>query len=205
MNHAAESVRRKIAERLMGLLEKDRPRNLLRFEYYAAPGNRSQNFCFVDGARLHVEKVLRKDDQIGEFARFQRTFCFFSEPGVSGPQGVAANRIGDRETLGWHKSSLGQAFGGLPCDGGLDSFERVERDHRPIAAESDLSATIRNAFPNPGARSAIWTCVARPHAQRVFVGVGMQGLHAGDDAQSSEARNVVRGDRFNVLDAWTLA
>src|SRR5882724_5790813 len=71
----------------------------LRLKYYAPPHNGGQNFCFVGCVRVNLEKILREDDQVCEFAGFERTFCFFTEACERSAKSVAANGFGDGKAL----------------------------------------------------------------------------------------------------------
>src|SRR5215831_2433502 len=64
-----------------------------------------------------------------------------------------------------------------------------------------MPASIRNAFPCPGSRSALRPDIARPHAEGIGIRIRMQRLHAGDNAELSKSWNVGRCGRFNMLDA----
>ena len=86
-------------------------------------------------------------------------------------------------------------------EGGLHAGPGIQRDDWPVAAEGERSALCLNAAPDPGTRGTLGSDVARPYAERVVVGIGMQRLHAGDDAEFAEAANVRGGDGFDVLDA----
>src|SRR6267378_329279 len=70
-----------------------------------------------------------------------------------------------------------------------------------LPGSSEPSTLCLNAAPDPGTRGTLGPDVARPYAERVVVGIGMQRLHAGDDAEFAEAGDVLGGDGFDVLDA----
>src|SRR5579884_567841 len=137
-------------------------------KYYATADDGGEHFCPVDCVRIDLEEILRDDDQVCELAGFERAFRFFAKPGVRGVESIAANSLGDGQPLRRDKAAFGLAFGGLPGDGGLDSFPGIQRNDGPVAAEGVSAAVIGDAFPNPGARSAIGTKMGRPDAKGVL-------------------------------------
>src|SRR2546427_7834866 len=92
-------------------------------------------------------------------------------------------------------------FRRLASHSGLHPGPRIESHDRPIAAEGQAASCIRDALPGPGTRSAIGAGIPRPDFQRVGIRVRMERLHAGDNPELAESRNVGRGDGFNVFDA----
>src|SRR5207253_8163071 len=59
----------------------------------------------------------------------------------------------------------------------------------------------RNTLPRPSSRAALLARILQPNVQRIFVGVSMQRLKAGNHAKPSESGNVLGGYGLNVLDA----
>jgi hypothetical protein len=167
---------------------------------YTPANNSRQDFGFANAMRVDFEDIVGDDDEIGKLSGFDRTFRLFTPSGVSSTKCIAANRLLNSQALFWNKTSLGFTFGGLPRDRSLNTLPRIQRHNRPIAAESEMPTGIRNTLPGPSARSSIPAGVTRPDVQRIHIRIGMQRLHAGDNAQLPEARDVRGGDRFNVLD-----
>ena len=100
----------------------------------------------------------------------------------------------------WNETSLGLAIGGLPSHRGLNSFPRIESHDGPIAAETEVAAGIGNALPHPGSGSALRADIVHPYIKNIGARIRMERLHAGDDPELAESRNVGRRDGFNVFD-----
>src|SRR5260370_36477705 len=155
--------------------------------------NGSDNFCRADRIRFYVKDVLRQDDDVGELADLDRTFRFFAVAGKRRSERITLNRLRHGQSLLGDKAPFRFTFRRLSRNCALNPLPRIERNDGPIAAEGQAASSIRDAFPGPGARSAIGAGIARPDVQRVGIRVRMERLHAGDDPEFAESRNVGRG------------
>src|SRR5204863_9962346 len=123
--------------------------------------------CRSSLMRIDVKNVLRNDNQVGEFANFQRTFRFFTATRERSSQRVAIDGLLDGQALFRNEAVCRRALCRLPRHRGLDTFPWAESHYRPIAAECQVAASIRDALPCPCSRSAMRTGIARPNAGRV--------------------------------------
>src|SRR4029077_3012878 len=109
-------------------------------------------------------------------------FRFFATSGEGRAQRVSADGVFEAQPLLRDEDAGWIAFRGVARESGLHAGPWIQRDDRPVAAEGERSAFCLNAAPDPGTGGALGSDVARPYAKRVVVGIGMQGLHAGNDA-----------------------
>src|SRR5258706_13071320 len=77
---------------------------------YPPTDNSSDNFCGSNLAWLHVEDILRKDDQVGELADLERAFRLFAAAGDSRSQRIAINHLRHGQALLRHKARFGLTF-----------------------------------------------------------------------------------------------
>ena len=128
-----------------------------------------------------LNRSCESDDEIGEFAGFNRAFCLFAMPGKGGVQRIGADGVFEAEM---------RSSGSQPPAGGLLDVSRVRAFCTPYHG---LSVTTGQSLPKastPPVLSmlcqtqarlrAFLTDVARPDLQRVIVGIGMQRLEAGN-------------------------
>src|ERR1700761_1879577 len=99
--------------------------------------------------RIDIENILRKDNDVGQFARFDRAFCFLASTGKRCTERIAVHRISDAEALRWHEASFRLAFRRLTSDRSLYTFPRIQSNDRPVAAERKMSPVTGEAFPHP--------------------------------------------------------
>src|ERR1700686_705565 len=130
-----------------------------------------------------------------------RAFGFFAASGEGRAQRVSADGVFEAQTLLRNESAGWITLRSLAREGGLHAGPGIQRHDRPVAAEGERSALCLNAAPDPGTRGTLGSDIAGPYAERVVVGIGMQRLHAGNDAEFAEAVDIGGGDGLDVLDA----
>src|SRR5260370_20545937 len=71
---------------------------------YPPTDNSSDNLCGSNLTWLHVEDILRKDDQVGELADLELAFRLFAAARHSRSQRIAINHLLHRQSLLRHKA-----------------------------------------------------------------------------------------------------
>ena len=82
----------------------------------------------------------------------------------------------------------------------MQAEEGVDGHHRPVASECEPPAGTRDRSPRPAARSALGSEIRGPDLAEIPDGLGVLWLHARDHPQLSEAADVGRRRRLDVLD-----
>src|SRR5215470_463611 len=150
-----------------------------------------QYFSFADERRLDVKQILRHENHVGNLARLEGSFGFFAVPGDGCAESVALDGVRKTDALLRQPTSGRIPVSGLASYRILNSFPGIERDHRPIASEGQDAAGALDALPGEAALRTLWSGVARPDLEYVVVGISMERLKTGDDAQLSEAFDVI--------------
>src|SRR5580698_941433 len=117
--------------------------------------------------RIDIENILRKDNDVSQFARLDGAFGFFATASKRGAERIAVDGICNRNSLRRDKSTRWSPFFRLARNCGLHAFPRIQRNDWPIAAKCEMTAVVGNVLPNPSAPGAIRSDVARPHVERV--------------------------------------
>jgi len=125
--------------------------------------------------------------------------------GIGSSHGVGINGFGELNLLLRNLSTGRPALEILARYGELDAGPGVDRYNRPVAAEGEAAAAVEDRFPGEGPLLALGADVDDPGSHPGRIGVGMERLEAGDDAEPAEAGDIVRGDVFRVPERSTLA
>src|SRR4029077_5537114 len=129
----------------------------------------------------------------------ERTFRLFAVTGVCSVDRVARDCLRDRNPLFGYPAAFRLAVSCLASYGALEARPWIHCYYLPIASEGQTRPRLLKAMPSPREFCTFQPNVAAPN---VHVGdrLSVQRLHAGDDSERSEARQVVRRNRFNVFD-----
>ena len=138
------------------------------------------------------------DDEVCEHPRDDLTLLLLVEGGV-GPLGrVVADGVRHREPLLGPPAARRVALRALARDRGVEAEVRADGLDRPVRAEGDAHAVRLERVPTVGPEHAV---LAKSVLRPTLVRDGVRGLHRGDDAEVSEAREVQGRDDLRVLDA----